>query len=192
MAFQTDVVNGNSSLSARFHKKAVKQEFESEKQGREIYADVDYVEICVPGDVLTVLDQAVREDHKRRFAQQWAYYQNNINGDSREVGTPLTEWPRMTPAMIEELKALKFFSVESIASAADSNLQRIQMIAGMSPFALRDHATRFLKLAADDSAMLEQDTRAKKLEDELAEMKQQMAELIAAQGKKTLTVPKKE
>lgn len=191
MALSTDVQNGNS-LSAKFHKKAVKHEFESQKQGREIYIDMDYVEIMVPGDVLTVLDQPVREDHKARFPRQWAHYQNTSGGDSREVGTPLSEWPRLTPAQIEELRALKFFTVEAIANAGDSNLSKIQMIAGMSPFALRDHAQRFIKLANEDAAMMVQDDKTKKLEEELAANKAQMAAMQEqmAQLMETLNKPK--
>ena len=187
MALTTDV---QGVLPARFYKKAVKQEFESAKQGREIYVDVDYVEINIPGDVLNTIDTPARDDHKRKYAQAWAHYQNTQGGDAREIGTPLTEWPRLTPAMVLELKAMKFFTVESIANASDAALNSIKMIAGMSPFALREHAQRFIKIASEDAKTAEVDNKTKQLEEELAAskkqmqaMQEQMTQLIAAMNK---------
>lgn len=184
---QTDI---QSVLPARFYKKAVKQEFESEKQGREIYVDVDYVEINIPGDVLNTIDTPARDDHKRKYAQAWAHYQNTQGGDAREIGTPLTEWPRLTPAQVMELKAMKFFTVESIANASDANLNSIKMVAGMSPFALREHAQRFIKIANEDAKTTESDNKTKQLEEELAAnkvqmaaMQEQMMQLMAAMNK---------
>ena len=167
----------DAGLPAVFYKKAIKHEFESQKQGREIYVDVDFVKIMIPGDIATELDQPVREDHKKRWPKQWAHYANNMAGDQREIGTPLAEWPRLTPAMVEELKALKFFTVDSIANASDAQLGSIQMIVGMSPFKLREHAQRFMKIANEDAHIVETDDKTKKLEAELSENKQSLKAL---------------
>lgn len=187
--------NPDSRLAVMFFKQATENAFESEAQGRPIFYDVDMVRIQVPGDTTTVIVAPVREDHKKRFPLQWAHFMNMHGGDPREIGTPLSQWPRLGQSQVEELKALKFFTVESIATAADQQLQRINMIAGMSPYAFRDHAIRFLKIAQDDSTTQAAEDRAKALEEEnkklreetdakLAEMAAQIAALSLPKEKR--------
>ncbi|HET8687155.1 MAG TPA: hypothetical protein VFM18_10920, partial [Methanosarcina sp.] len=115
-AFQ-GAYNPDSRLAVRFYVRAVENAYETQLQGRPIYMDQDYVEIFVPGDNNTIIDQPVREDHKKRFPIQWAHFQNQHANDTREIGTPLAEWPQVTKAQVEELRALKFYTVESVANA---------------------------------------------------------------------------
>lgn len=169
--------NPDARLAVMFYKKAVKNEFETQAQGRPIFMDMDYVKISVPGDTTTEIDQPVRDDHKRRFPLHWAHYQNMTQGDAKEVGTPLSQWPRLTISQVEELRALKFYTVEAVASASDQNIQRIGMIAGMSPYAFREHAQRFLKVADSDSATAEAEAKAKAAEERAAQLEARLAEM---------------
>lgn len=169
--------NPDARLACRFYSRPVKMAFDSQAAGRPIFKDVDYVQIFVPGDSTSVLDTPAREDHKKRFPIQWAHYQNKHGGDAREVGTPLAQWPRITPAQAEELRALKFYTVESIAHASDQNLQHIGMIAGMSPYALRDHAIRFLNVAAGDSVAAAAEAKARELEEKNKALEARLAAL---------------
>lgn len=177
--------NPDARLAVRFYSRPVKNAFESEQQGRPIFSDVDFIEISVPGDTLSVIDQPVREDHKKRFPLHWAHYQNTKGAESSVTGTPLTQWSRITPAQAEELRALKFYTVESIAEASDQGIQRIGMIAGMSPYAFREHAQRFLRIAHEDAVAAEAEQRAKVAEESnsalRAEMEKMQAQLAALQ-----------
>lgn len=195
--------NPDSRLAVMFYVMPVKNEFESEKQGRPIYQDVDMVKIMVPGDSTSIVTQAVREDHKSRFPLQWAHFQNKHASDAREIGTPLSTWTRLTVSQVEELKALKIYTVENVAGMSDANLQRIGMIAGMAPHAFRDHAIRFLAVSRGDAVAQAAEARAKALEEEnakikadtekaLAEMREQIASLAAAQPAKKRKYAKKE
>lgn len=187
--------NPDSRLACRFYSRPVKMDFDSQKAGRPIFKDVDYVQIFVPGDSTSVLDTPAREDHKKRFPIQWAHYQNKHGGDAREIGTPLAQWPRITPAQAEELRALKFYTVESIAHASDANIQHIGMIAGMSPYALRDHAIRFLNVAAGDSVAAAAEAKAKELEEQNRELAARLEALeakLAEPEKRKPGRPKKE
>lgn len=166
--------NPDSRLAVIFYSKPVENEFQSQAQGRPIFEDREFVKIFVPGDNTTAIDTPAREDHKKRFPLHWAHYMNKHGGDQREIGTPLAQWPRLQPSQAEELRALKFYTVESIASAADAQLQRIGMVAGMSPYAFRDAAIRFLSLASDDSKAAEVEARAKALEEENKALREQM------------------
>lgn len=169
--------NPDSRLSVRFYKKPVQNDYKSQQAGRPIFDEIDFVEIRVPGDTTTAIDTPAREEHKVRFPMHWAHFMNTQGAEGHASGTALDAWPRLSRAQVEELKALKFSTVEQIATAADSQLQRIGMIAGMSPYAFREAANRFLKLAHDDATTTEAENKVKALEQQLADLQAQMAEL---------------
>lgn len=171
--------NPDSRLAVRFYTKAVKNEYETKQQGHPIFFNMDYVQIMVPGDDKTIIDQPARDDHKARFPLQWAHYKNCKQDDSHEMGTPLSEWPILQTSQVEELRGLKFYTVESIANASDSNIQCIGMIAGMSPYSFRERAQRFLKVAHEEAYAGAVEEKNKLLEVELAENRAKMAEMEA-------------
>lgn len=175
----SDIPNADSRLSVRFYSKPLQNDFQTALQGRPIFEDVDFVSIHVPGDNTLVIDTPAREDHKKRFPLHWAHYQNNKGDGPANVGTPITQWPLITASQAEELKALKFYTVESIASASDAQLQRLGMLAGMSPFAFRERAMRFLKVSKDEAALSHQEDELKALKEENARIKAEMDEKLA-------------
>lgn len=195
MAIESDVRGADENLYAEFYIKPVKQNFASEEAGRPIFADVVYVKIMTPSDQLTQIDTIAREDHKARFPRQWAYFQNKQAGVQQVVGTPVGEWPQLTASAAEELRALKFFTVELIANANDGQLQKIGMIAGMSPHSLRDKARAFLNLATDSAEEAKREAELQALREEnekikaetdkkLAEMQEQMKALLLMASEK--------
>lgn len=190
MAIDSDVRNADDNLYVEFYSRAVKQEFLSQEAGRPIFQDVTYVKIFTPSDQLTQIDTIAREDHKARFPRQWAHYLNKMNGQEQLVGTPVSAWTLLTPANAEELRALKFYTVELIANANDAQLQKLGMVAGMSGHSLRDKAKAFLNIASSsaDEAKREAELAALKEENEkikaetakqIAEMQAQVQALIA-------------
>ena len=195
MGIESDDKNADSRLAVRFESKPRHNEFRSQQEGRPIYEDVDYITIYVPGDSTLTVVAEVREDHKARFPLQWAHYQNRHSDDPRHIGTPVSQWPLVTPAMAEELRAMKFFTVESVAMASDAQLGTMGMKAGMNPLVFRTRAQNFLKVAADESVLHKQDAEIAKLREEnssikaetdakLAAMQEQMAQILAAVGAK--------
>ena len=195
MAIESDVRGADENLYAEFYIKPVKQNFASEEAGRPIFSDVVYVKIMTPSDQLSQIDTIAREDHKARFPRQWAYFQNKQAGQQQVVGTPVGEWPQLTASAAEELRALKFYTVELIANANDSQLQKIGMIAGMSPHSLRDKARAFLNLANDSAEEAKREAELQALRDEnekikaetdkkLAEMQEQMKALLLMASEK--------
>ena len=203
MALPSDEQNADNRLQVRFYKRPVQQENETQEAGRPIFKEFDFVHICVAGDTLTEIDTYVLNSHKQRFPQQWANYQNRVGAnDDQIIGTPVSEWPLVSKSQAEELRAMKFHTVESIAGASDQQLQRMGMAAGMSPYAFRDKAKAFLNLATtaaetdkreseinalkqelakkdEETAKIKAETDAK-----LAQMQDQMATILAAVGEK--------
>jgi hypothetical protein len=203
MALPSDTQGADSRLQVRFYKKSVQQEQESIDAGRPIFKDFDFVQICVAGDTLTEIDTYALQNHKTRFPIQWANYMNRQGAHDEElVGTPIAEWPLVSKSQAEELRAIKFQTVESIANASDQQLQRMGMIAGMSPYAFRDKAKAFLNLATSSAEtdkreheinVLKEELAKKELETakikaetdaKLALMQEQMATILAAVGEK--------
>jgi hypothetical protein len=169
MALPSDQQGADSRLQVRFYKRSVQQEQESLDAGRPIYKDFDFVHICVAGDTLTEIDTYALNSHKQRFPIQWANYMNRQGAHDEEIiGTPLAEWPLVAKSQAEELRGMKFHTVESIANASDQQLQRMGMAAGMSPYAFRDKAKAFLNLAttAAETDKREQEINALKEENE--------------------------
>jgi hypothetical protein len=149
----------------------------SEAEGRPIFEDTVWVRIQAPGDALSVIEVPVRDDHKARFPRHWAFFKNSQN-EGGQVGTPLSQWPLLTPSQAEELRAQKFHTVENIAHASDEQLNRMGMSGGMSPFALREKAHRYLTVAKDVStvslAVQELEAKKKELADQQREHQESM------------------
>lgn len=171
--------NPDSRLSVTFYKKAVRNDFESALTGEDKFIDVDYVKIFIPGDDKTVIDTPANVSHKQRFPLQWSHYQNT-NGQAGEMGTPLADWPMLTDAQKEELRHLKFFTVESIANAGDAQIQAIGMLAGMSAYKFRDKARDFIRKPNVTEKALE-DLKAEHSA-QINELKEMIASLVQSQN----------
>jgi len=183
--------NPDDRLHVRFYVKTLPNAFETEKQGRPIFYEADFVHIHLPGDKNNDIDTFVNDTHKQRFPRQWAHFMNNKKADSEPViGTPIAEWALVSRSQAEQLRALGFKSVDSIASASDAQLQSIGMIAGMQPYAFRERAQRFLSQAnaeaganADAKRAADAEARANDAEKAIAELRAQMEALQANKAK---------
>jgi hypothetical protein len=196
MAIESDIQGADSRLAVTFYKRSMEQKDESIAAGRPIFKEFDFVRICVPGDNLTEIDTYANESHKARFPRQWAHYQNQVGSQEQIVGTPVEQWTLISRSQAEELKGIKFRTVEDIANCSDQQLQRIGMIAGMSPHAFREKAKAFLNLANDSAqvAQREEELQALRAENDkikaeteakLAAMQEQMSAILAAVAEKT-------
>ena len=195
MAIDSDIQNPDGSLYVTFYKRAVEIADETAAQGRPIYKECDFVRIMVPGNSFSEIDTIARDDHKQRFPVQWARYVNTQGEADSVVGTPIKEWPLVSVSQAEELRGLKFYTVESIANASDLIIQKIGMIAGMSPYEFRNKAKAFLNLANETAEAAKKDEEIAQLKAEndkiraetdakLAQMQEQMAAILAAVGEK--------
>jgi len=195
MAIESDIQGADARLAVTFYKRSVKQEDESIAAGRPIFKEFDFVRICVPGDNLTEIDTYANNSHKQRFPRQWAHYQNQVGNQEQIVGTPLEEWTLVSRSQADELKGIKFRTVEDVANCSDQQLQRIGMIAGMSPHSFREKAKAFLNLANDSAEVAQREAELQALraendkikaetEAKLAAMQEQMSAILAAVAEK--------
>ena len=195
MAIESDVSNPDSKLAVKFYKRPVELKNESIAQGRPIFQEFDFIKILVPGDALTEIDTYVSDAHKTRFPIQWANYMNRQGSEESYSGTPLSEWPQVSASQAEELKGIKFHTVESVAHCSDQQLQKIGMIAGMSPHNFRERAKTFLNLASETADISKREEELAQLREEnakikaeteakLSQMQEQMTALLSAVGEK--------
>lgn len=192
----SDEGNADSRLAVTFYKRSVKQDDASIEAGRPIFKEFDFVRICVPGDSLTEIDTYAQESHKARFPRQWAHYQNQVGSQEQIIGTPIEEWTLISRSQADELKGIKFRTVEDVANCSDQQLQRIGMIAGMSPHSFREKAKQFLNLATESAEVSQKEAEMQALREEnakikaeteakLTKMEEQMSALLAAVAEKT-------
>lgn len=143
---QPGKVSGEENLFVKFYKRAVQNNFKSERAGRPVFDEMTYVSILIPGIDTTAVDSPATEEHKRRFPMQWARF-NSSEQDVSTDGWPVEQWPALNVAQVEELKAMKFMTVESLASASDAQIQRI----GMGGYQLREKARAAIGVAKDSA-----------------------------------------
>ena len=101
---------------------AVKNEYETNQQGRPIFYDAEFIQIVVPGarDVSTF---PLDDHYKKRFAR--AYAQWKAEGEQLKIqGTILAELPWLTKSQIAELNYSNIRTVEELAAMSDVNAMK--------------------------------------------------------------------
>ena len=174
-------INPDSLLTVQFYSKPIKNDFKSKLEGRLVCEDVEFVKIWTPGNQLNIIDRPVNEDDKHRFFEQWKRYEAGKQGGEQQNGTPLKEWGLLTPAQAEELRYLKFFTVDQIAGCSDDNALRLTALVGMSGYALRDRAKNWLAASKGEAVATQMAEQNKQLQDQMADLQAQLLALQAGQ-----------
>lgn len=147
----------------------------TEKEGRPVFEDVEYVKIQTPGDTDNVVHRPVRDFDKQRFARQYAAWK--LTGQQPSEGTPLEQWPGVTRAQVAELAFFGCRTVEHLANMSDANAQKF-----MGSAQLRQRARDYLERAKDGAIVVAMRAQLDESENELGAVKRQMAEMAAAMG----------
>lgn len=129
-------------VQVRFFKHPMLHGQQSLAAGRQIFIDKDHVEIVVAGQDKQKFVGPVNEQVKARFPEEWAQYQ--AGQQEVRVGTPIEQWPQLTPSQVLMLKQLNVYSVEDVSALSDENVKNL----GPGGYKLRDDAAKWLKLAA--------------------------------------------
>jgi hypothetical protein len=178
MPLDSDIFNADEQLQVEFY---IAKDVDPKWDGK------PFVRINIPGDKTTIIEQPMTEEHKKRFPRQYLYFQMKQNEqDAPAVGTSLDIWfaegnGDINRGHIEELRILKFQTVEQIASASDAQLQRI----GMGGVGLREKAKAFLARRNRS----ETENQLEETQKQLAELQAQMAALMARKPGRPKRVP---
>ena len=150
------------NIIPEFFIKPVKNEYLSEREGREVWEDKAYVRMIVPGDKNSIPEERVKDSHRDRWPNQWAAFEK-----SREApveGTPLDEWAGVTRSQVMEMGSFHVRTVEQLAGLSDAQLAKVVPMGG---HALRQKAQRFLDQAKDERPLAEALQRIRELEEQL-------------------------
>lgn len=132
-------------LLVEFYLEGVHQVAESEKEGRPIFKDVEFVRIIPIGDNKTVLARQASVQDKQKFADEYAVFSKGVGGAFK--GTPLTQWPSMLPAQIKLLNHFNVYTVDQLAELDDQAIGRI----GPGTRELHEKARAFILKAAGNA-----------------------------------------
>lgn len=116
---------GQATVYPRFFMEAVQDIMASEQQGRPIFREEERVEIIMAGNPYARPVFRVAHEHRERWPSEYEAFKKGqeISPD----GTPLEQWPVLKRAMVLELKALNFVTVEQLAAMSDHAMQQIPM-----------------------------------------------------------------
>lgn len=179
--YESDVYDNDSrykddhKLVAFFHTEAVQSEFKSVLEGRPIFEDVVFVTIITPGSRDTSVFKA-DDTYKRRFYKQWEQFQ--LKQDVEVTGTPLSAIPWLTRSQVSEFAALHVKTVEQLVDLPDSLAQKFMGIQQ-----IKSRAKTFLAAAAGEAVADNLKAELAKRDDEIDELKKQVAELVALNKK---------
>jgi len=133
----------------RFHMKAVKAGGLSQKEGRPVFQDKEFVEIITPGDTRSIITREVSDDDRRRWPTQYAAFK--AGREMARTGTPLEMWPLIdSPALVQTLKQQQIHTVEELAGLDDRGIQNV----GMGGRMWREKAQLWLSEAKDKGAAI--------------------------------------
>ena len=138
----------DKKLLVRFEVRAVKNEFETNKQGRPVYYDQEYIQIIIPGN-RDVSSYPLDDQYKARFKDRYNKWKNEGVEALSNGGTILAELPWMTKSQIAELAHWHIHTVEQLAEMSDINAMKF-----MGNNQLRERAKNFLKAAAGEAPAL--------------------------------------
>lgn len=160
-----------------FFQLAVEIPYKKTVTGKPHFEDRDYIRFYIPGG-REVFDCEVTEEHKIQYPRHWAQYQAKRAqvGD----GIPLEQWPAISKAEIANLKINQIHTVEQLADVSDLHCSNL----GMGFQTLKRKAIAYLAAAKDNAPIEKLTAENASLKDELAAVKEQLADLMTRLPKK--------
>ena len=141
------------------------------KEGRPIYKDVEYVEIRVAGKRDAQACRPATWADKQRFPKHYEAFQKRT--EMPEEGTPLTQWPQISRAQVEEFAYMHVKTVEQLCDMSDTNCHKIH-----GGLLLKRRAAEFLESSNATALIAEKEALQKRLDDMEAKMASILADKI--------------
>ena len=189
----TNPTNPDSALFVEFYMHEPIDKWTSDQrsyaEGRKIVVRLSgrpVIRIMKPGDNTSIIETEVREEHKRRWPQQWLYFQMNEGMlEENVVGWKIEDWDHLkdTPELLRDLKYARFYTVEQIAGANDAQVQALGMIGN----GIREEARKAMRdkqSAAVKAMESAKDEEIADLRISQSRLEKQIQQLSAATGTK--------
>ncbi len=167
---------GKGNLYVFFYDAQVKHEHESRKAGRPIFHTRTKIKKIVPADPRLVIDTYASDSQIEQFPVEYARYkQKQAN---RPIGTPVEAWPALSDTQKVEFKALNIFTVEQVASLADSAAEKI-----MGLHELRKKARAFVMAQEAGEKLVEAEQKNQEKDRIIADLAKRLEALEAPKRK---------
>lgn len=164
----------NGGVWPKFYMRPVLNRAETEKKGRPIHDQVEYIEIIVAGDRNSKVNRPVREDDKYRWPQHWQAFKS---GEKMPIqGTPLEQWTQLGVDQVADLKSLGILTVEMLADLSDDQVQNY----GLGGHKLRELAQGYIEKSQDAALPQHQAAEISRQQEKITEQEDQITELKAA------------
>ena len=177
------VYGTDAGLAVEFYWRAVQNSKKTEEEGRPVFENKPYIRIKVIGDNTKKIDRPVNMKPSGsvpadpdRFPRQWERF--NSNKPQLLEGTPIEEWPPLTPADVENFKSMGIYTVEQLASLGDNNIK------GMGMRSWRDKAKNWISSAKGGAESLKMQAEIDRLRAEVEGLLNQQRGFDAAKPKK--------
>jgi hypothetical protein len=151
-------------LIAQFYIEGVHMLAASEKAGRPIFEDREYVKIIPIGDNKTVVTKAVNDEIRQRFPEEYAVFKKGV--EQTFPGTPLHAWPAILPSQIALFNHFKVYTVDQLAELNDIAISKI----GPGTRDMVQKAKAFLAKAANTAEAQKFAVENERLKEELARL----------------------
>lgn len=175
---------------ASFYMGSIEDEAATATEGRPIFKDVPFVIIHVAGDKDLVINQPVWDDpskehsHTARFPEEWRRFQQGMDADAQQGGTPLALMPGITHGQVREMAHFNVKTVEQLADMSDGNAQKFPGVQKLRLEA-RSYIERAKGAAPEKRLQAELAARDNELDSmrkQMAEQAKQLAQLMAERG----------
>lgn len=176
-----------------FKEIAVRNEAKSKAEGRPIFDSVEAVEVVTAGDRNSVkvfpahsssgwITTPDGTQEEVTYAMRWSDQYRRFKEGKQQVqdGTPLEELPFLTQAKRLELKALKIYTAETLASLDGQNLKTL----GMGGRELKNQAQAYIDNATGSAGVTKLAAENEGLKDQLRLLQEQINAINARSASK--------
>lgn len=174
---QQGTAEADKGLLVRFFYNTVPDKQATEKEGRPVFKEVEYIEIRIPGKRDAQACRPATFADKKRFPEHYKAFKDRV--DMPEMGWPLSEWPQITRSQAEELSFQNIKTVEQLAACPDSSIGNI-----MGGYGLKEKAQKALEEAKNPAAVAEKTRELEVQNKKLLEQNAELASQVGALNKK--------
>lgn len=143
----------DNSLLIEFRKELVDDNYRTKKEGKPVSVEKDFLTIFQPGlkaGLGEIYNGPVKEDHKRRFPDEWKRFMETGQGDDAIEGTPLKEVHTLKR---DEIARLELHGIKVVEQAADAP-EKVIMALGMGGRSIIDRCKAYMATISGEKAQL--------------------------------------
>jgi hypothetical protein len=167
---------GDERLYVQFFLDAVEDQEATEREGRPIFKNVEFIRIIPPANEMSSGEERITiagEQYKKRFAHDYKLFK----ATQAEVvdGTPIKTWPAVSIAQVKELQA---HGIQTIEQLTELEGKELRLNPWLQPF--KEKADAWINSINSQGEVLRLTAEVQELRKTIDFMKEEKEELIAS------------